>query len=99
MLHIGIVWANPYSRNLGVGALAYSTLAILQDICIENNIAAKFILIGNGGKTQDTISVNGIEIPVTNINGNDHQQWLRYCCGYRYRNEYRDGKDCWYALP
>ncbi len=75
MLHIGIIWANPYSNNLGVAALAYSSLAILNDICKENNIEASFTLIGTRGKSMDKIFINNTEINFNNVAGNDHSKW------------------------
>ena len=44
-VRIGIIWVNPYSDNLGVGALAYSALAIINDICLEQQINAEITLV------------------------------------------------------
>ncbi|MCU7548269.1 polysaccharide pyruvyl transferase family protein [Chitinophagaceae bacterium LB-8] len=75
VVHIGIIWANPYSNNLGVAALAYSSLALLNDVCRENNIDARFTLVGNRGKEKDKISINNCEIFFNNVLGNDHSKW------------------------
>ena len=75
MLHIGIVWANPYSNNLGVGALAYSALALISDVCREAGIEADFALIGSINKRNDKIFIRDHEVTFTNILGNDHIKW------------------------
>jgi colanic acid/amylovoran biosynthesis protein len=75
MLRIGLIWANPYSRNLGVGALAYSSLALLRDVCRDNGISADFTLIGSSGQKFDKVEVNNEVIKFRNILGNDHQKW------------------------
>jgi polysaccharide pyruvyl transferase WcaK-like protein len=75
MLQIGIIWANPFSNNLGVAALAYSSLALLNDVCRENKIDATFTLIGNRGKAEDKIYINNTEIRFNNVLGNDHSKW------------------------
>lgn len=75
MLHIGIIWANPYSNNLGVAALAYSSLAILNDVCEENRINADFALVGSRGKSNDEIVIKDGGIKFKNIIGNDHLKW------------------------
>lgn len=68
---IGIIWANPYSENLGVGALAYSALALLNDVCNEHHINAELTLIGSTGKYKDKIRWNNDEIQFYNVPGND----------------------------
>ncbi len=68
-IKIGIIWANPYNKNLGVGALAYSALALLNDVVIDNNLDAELSFFGSGKDTSDSININGKTIPFNNIYG------------------------------
>lgn len=68
---IGIVWANPYNKNLGVGALAYSALALLNDIVRENKINAEFTFFGSSIRTPDQIKINDQTIQFSNMFGMD----------------------------
>lgn len=43
---VGIVWASPNSTNLGVSALAYSSLILFQEIAKRKNIIFEYILWG-----------------------------------------------------
>lgn len=43
---VGIVWATPNSTNLGVSALAYSSLILFQEIAKRKNIIFEYILWG-----------------------------------------------------
>lgn len=56
--NIGIVWANPYSRNLGVAALAYSSMHILKKIYKRNYIDVKIIFIGSSKTGEDSIVID-----------------------------------------
>lgn len=67
--NIAIVWANPYNRNLGVGALAYSALAILSKIVKDNNIDANFYFFGSSKNTPDKVKIGENEIEFDNIQG------------------------------
>lgn len=70
-IRIGIIWANPYSENLGVSALAYSALAILNDVCNEHEVKAEFTFIGSNGIYSDNIYLNNEEIAFHNVPGFD----------------------------
>ena len=61
-INIGIVNVDPYSENLGVGALAYSTLFIL-DLLSENlnYIFDLFIIMDSVPKRKDTFYIGGIQ--------------------------------------
>lgn len=50
-IKVGIIWANLDSPNLGVSALAYSSIVIFEEIARRNNLEFEYILWG--GKTQE----------------------------------------------
>ena len=75
---IAIVWANPYNKNLGVGALAYSSLALVSDICKANNIKAEFTFLGSSKATADTLYIGDQKIKFDNILGIDFSSWRSY---------------------
>ena len=64
-INIGIVNVDPYSENLGVGALAYSTLFIL-DLLSENlnYIFDLFIIMDSVPKRKDTFYIGESKIDV-----------------------------------
>lgn len=72
---IAIVWANPYSKNLGVAALAYSSLALLNDVVEENNLSAEFTFFGSSLSKSDQIAINSKVIQFNNIPGLDFFSW------------------------
>lgn len=71
---IAIIWANPYNDNLGVSALAYSALAILNDIVEENKLAAEIYFVGSRKWIQDEISVGEKKITFYNMRALDYFQ-------------------------
>lgn len=68
---IGIVWANPYNKNLGVAALAYSALSILHDVLTTHNINGEITFFGSDKSTKDQIKIGNKIIPFKNIKGLD----------------------------
>ena len=74
-LQIGIVWANPYNRNLGVAALAYSSLALLYDMAVEHGLKADFSFFGSERTGFDEITVGDKVIRFRNIPGLDFFDW------------------------
>ncbi len=74
-ISIGIVWANPYNKNMGVSALAYSTLSLLKDILQEKGIDATFNLIGSSVNTTGSLIINENIIKFQNIFGLDFTYW------------------------
>ena len=74
-LQIGIVWANPYNKNLGVGALAYSALSLIADVVEENGIEAQISFFGSSKAVPDKISINGKDLAFENIYGMDFYHW------------------------
>ena len=66
---IAIVWANPYNHNLGVAALAYSSLAIFHDILKENNIEGDITFVGSYKSGKDKIVIGNEEMVFDNIIG------------------------------
>jgi colanic acid/amylovoran biosynthesis protein len=69
---IAIVWANPYNKNLGVGALAYSALAIFHDILKENNIDGDITFVGSYKSGKDAVTIGGERMEFDNIIGLDY---------------------------
>jgi colanic acid/amylovoran biosynthesis protein len=73
--NIGIIWANPYNKNLGVGALAYSCLAIFHDILKENDLEGTITLIGSSGNFEEMVTINSDQIKFQNVIGLDFMNW------------------------
>lgn len=70
-INIGIIWANPYNKNMGVAALAYSSLALISDVLRENNIRNEITFFGSSKNTKDHLVINGKEIEFDNTLGLD----------------------------
>lgn len=66
-INIGIIWANPFSKNLGVAALGYSILYLFRQIEIKNDIRFKILMIGSEGYKEDSIKVGGYDVKFKNI--------------------------------
>lgn len=75
---IGIIWANPYSGNLGVAALAYSTLSIINDVIEDNNIEAEITFFGSSKNTPERFTINDKTILVKNIKGFNFYYWKSF---------------------
>jgi colanic acid/amylovoran biosynthesis protein len=65
-INIGIIWATPYATNLGVSALAYSSISLLNDVVNENAIYASFIFLGSSKSGRDQIVINDKQIYFNN---------------------------------
>lgn len=72
---IAIIWANPYNSNLGVTALAYSAIAILNDVLMENGFKAEFTFIGGNRNDTDSIEIRGKKIVFNNLALQDYSSW------------------------
>jgi len=70
-IRIGIIWANPYNKNLGVAALAYSSLALLYDMAEEHDLEVDFSFFGSERSGFDEIEIGGKTIRFRNIAGFD----------------------------
>lgn len=68
---IAIVWANPYNKNLGVSALAYSSLSLLNDVLKENKIDAQLSFFGSSQRGHDKITIGDEIIQFKNFYGMD----------------------------
>ncbi|MEE3243037.1 MAG: hypothetical protein VX226_00100, partial [Bacteroidota bacterium] len=66
---IAIVWANPYNKNLGVGALAYSALALINDVLEEVGEDADLHFFGTSKIGEDSIDINGKTINFSTVYG------------------------------
>lgn len=68
-LNIAIFGANPYNGNRGIGALAYSILALLEKIRKNNNIEFNYFILNSefGNKKKDKMIINSDIIPFTNV--------------------------------
>ncbi|MFT4095301.1 MAG: polysaccharide pyruvyl transferase family protein [Niabella sp.] len=75
---IAIVWANPYNKNLGVAALAYSSMALIRDVLDENNIEGEITFIGSYKRGKDAVNINGKTIGFDNIIGLDYFNWKSF---------------------
>lgn len=76
-LKVGIIWANIDSSNLGVSALAYSTLVIFEEIARRSNLTFEYILWGDKQQTR-IIKVNGKNIQINQIPNFAGGDTLRY---------------------
>ncbi|SEM91411.1 Polysaccharide pyruvyl transferase [bacterium A37T11] len=74
-LQIGIIWANPYNKNLGVAALAYSALAILNDVAAEHQLSVEFSFFGSERSGQDQLRIGERTLHFTNIPGLNFYDW------------------------
>lgn len=74
-INIGILWANPYNPNLGVGALAYSSLFIFHDIIKENKLNATITLVGSQGKYKSSIKLEDNTIDFYNLPAINYFHW------------------------
>lgn len=68
---VAIVWANPYNKNLGVAALAYSALSLIADVFEENKIKAEFWFYGSSNEQSDSLKIGKKEIKFSNLAGRD----------------------------
>ena len=68
---VAIVWANPYNKNLGVAALAYSALSLLFDCYSENGIDAEFTFWGSSKIAPDVLKIGDKMIGFNNLYGMD----------------------------
>lgn len=65
---VGIIWADPFKGNRGVGALAYSALFLLEQIAEKNNMDFEFVLIGTKQGYHE-INIDEKKISFTGIRG------------------------------
>ncbi|WP_372774338.1 polysaccharide pyruvyl transferase family protein [Mangrovibacterium sp.] len=65
-IKIGIVWADPYNKNLGVAALSYSATTLVTEILNSQNQPFELVFVGSSKWIDDHTSINGIEIQFTN---------------------------------
>ncbi len=72
---IAIIWANPYNKNLGVAALAYSALSLVQDVIDESGIEAEITIVGSSKRTSDSIVVGDKTLRFNNMLGLDYLHW------------------------
>ena len=77
-LSIGIVWANPYNKNMGVAALGYSSLALITDILNERGIEHEISFVGSSKVVKDSLILNGEKIEFDNIKAFDFLQWKSF---------------------
>ena len=66
-INVGLIWANPYNGNLGVSALAYSSLYLLEKVSKQKNIEFSYTVIDGSGPEKDTLQIGEYQIPITNL--------------------------------
>ncbi|MEP7230444.1 MAG: polysaccharide pyruvyl transferase family protein [Ginsengibacter sp.] len=66
-INVGLIWANPYSGNLGVSALAYSSLYLLEKVSKQKNIEFTYIIIDGSGPENDTLNIGECSVDITNV--------------------------------
>ncbi|OOQ57098.1 polysaccharide pyruvyl transferase family protein [Mucilaginibacter pedocola] len=64
-IKIGIVWADPYNKNLGVGALALSSLALINDVVKSKGLDAEYSFICFTKYKKDKLVLRDKEIEFT----------------------------------
>lgn len=77
-IQIGIIWANPYNKNMGVAALAYSSLALLKDITDQNDIDAEFSFFGSDKNSKSSLTIDGKSINFKNMYGMNFFHWKSF---------------------
>ncbi|MBF0244282.1 MAG: polysaccharide pyruvyl transferase family protein [Planctomycetes bacterium] len=66
MKKIALLWIDPFSLNKGVGALAYSTLHVLEEISRSKGVAFEYYVVGTHHESrsgQELLPVGDMEIP------------------------------------
>lgn len=71
-VNVGIIWANPNATNLGVSALAYSTLILLDNIFKNKKIIPNYYFVGGTKRGYGKIIVNDDEISFTTLVGTNY---------------------------
>ncbi len=66
-INVGLIWANPYNGNLGVSALAYSSLYLLEKVSKQKDIEFSYTVIDGTGPEKDILKIGDDKIPVTNM--------------------------------
>ena len=81
-LRLGIIWANPYCSNLGVEALAYSTLILFEEVSKRTGLKFEYIMWGSNGPSRDVLNLGNNKIQITNVRtflGGDLCFFLKRC--------------------
>jgi colanic acid/amylovoran biosynthesis protein len=66
-INIGLIWANPYTGNLGVTALAFSSLFLFEKIAQAENTEFKYFLLVPNGPKSDSFQIGDHRVTVTNL--------------------------------
>ncbi len=66
-INVGLIWANPYSGNLGVSALAYSSLYLLEKVSKQKNVEFTYTVIDGSGPKKDTLNIGECSVDITNV--------------------------------
>lgn len=66
-INVGLIWANPYSGNLGVSALAYSSLYLLEKVRKQKNVEFTYTVIDGSGPKKDTLNIGECSVDITNV--------------------------------
>ena len=78
-MKIGIVWANPYNKNMGVAALAYSALTLIDDVVKEKGVDSYDItFVGSSKATKDSLIIGDKKIVFDNVLGRDFLGWKSF---------------------
>lgn len=83
-IKLGILWADPYCDNLGVSALAYSTIILFEEISSKTDIEFEYTLWGSRYCRRDIIDVGseGCKIPIRAVRpffGGDFIDLVKRC--------------------
>lgn len=68
-INICIIWANPYNKNMGVSALAYSTLSLIKDCLDEIKLKGEITFVGSSSNMSDALLIGGKSYDFFNIYG------------------------------
>ena len=63
---IGIIFADPYNGNLGVAALAYSILYILEKVSQKGGVKFKYFFIDSFNKKNDILRIGDQDVRIAN---------------------------------
>jgi colanic acid/amylovoran biosynthesis protein len=66
-INIGLIWANPYTGNLGVTALTFSSLFLFEKIAQAENTEFRYFLLVPDGPKNDSFQIGDHRVTVTNL--------------------------------
>jgi polysaccharide pyruvyl transferase WcaK-like protein len=66
-INIGLIWANPYTENLGVTALAFSSLFLFEKIAKAKNLKFNYFILSSNGPRNDSFQIGEYKVDIINL--------------------------------